>query len=88
MSTSNIQSIRPDLPYGVYVDFRVHGGSGIRTYYYNSLEAARGIIAGDDPSQWSGIRVADGKTGSGVSNAAEGIGEAFGEAATDIAELI
>lgn len=65
MSTQNIVQIIPvfegfeifevPVPSAVIVEFRCHGGN--RRYQYSSIEAIRGILAGEDPSQWSGERI-------------------------------
>jgi hypothetical protein len=87
MSTANIVSIDPILKFGVPVavdvTFQTHRG-GQRTYRYFALEAVRGIIAGDDPSQWVGEQVArssfSGSTSDVGSDLAKKIATGIGEA--------
>ena len=75
MSTANIVGIQPS-GLSVLVTFRTHGGGGSRTYQYFDLEAVRGILAGEDPAQWSGTEV-DGSSGGAATT--DTIGSAIGE---------
>jgi hypothetical protein len=89
MSTGNITNVQvTDGGLSVLVTFSVNHGKGTRTYEYSSLEAVRGILAGDDPAKWSGVRVDDGGSGS-VSDGAgsSAIGGTIENALTDIAEI-
>jgi hypothetical protein len=87
LSTANIVSINPIMaglvPVAVEVTFSVNHGKGQLTYLYSAIEAVRGILAGDDPSQWSGERV---DSSGGSAGSASGIGVDIGEIA-DIAEI-
>jgi hypothetical protein len=84
MSTANIVSIDPVGlgAVGVLVTFRCNHGKDQLTYFYSSLEAAKAILSGDDPSNWQGVRV-DGEGGA-ISGAGESIGS---EIAGDIADI-
>ncbi len=89
MSIGNIISIEPvlvlGLPVGVTVTFSCNHGKEQRSYFYDVLDAVKGILAGDDPAAWgSGVRV-DGSSGSAGS--AGGIGGAIGEI-SDIGEIL
>jgi hypothetical protein len=90
MSTNNISNVQvTDGGLSVLVTFKTHGGTGQRTYEYSSLEAVRGIVAGDDPAKWDGVRVDDGGGGS-VSDGGAGssaVGGTIETALTDIAEI-
>jgi hypothetical protein len=86
LSTANIVDIQLS-GLSVLVTFKVHGAEGTRTYQYFDLEAVRGIMNGEDPSQWSGVQVSGGGGGSAVDTGAIGeIGEDIAEIGT-IAEL-
>jgi hypothetical protein len=89
MSTSNITKIQvTDGGLSVLVTFSINHGKGQRTYLYSSLEAVKGILDGEDPASWDGVRVDD--DGGSVSDGGAGgsaIGGAIGNAITDIAEL-
>lgn len=82
MSTRNIQSIVPVLagyvPVGVTVTFQCHGGKTL-TYFYDAVEAIKGILQGEDPSQWVGVRVEEGN--------APTSGGLDGEVGSDVAEI-
>jgi hypothetical protein len=86
MSTANIVSIDPilkfNVPVAVDVTFQTHRG-GQRTYRYWSLEAVRGILAGEDPASWVGEQVerstVSRSTSGASSNLAKGIATAIGE---------
>ena len=83
MSTANIIDIRPS-GLSVMVVFKTHGGGGSRTYQYFDLEAVRGIMAGEDPAQWSGTEVDGGGGGTATTDT---IGDAIGEIGS-IGELL
>lgn len=88
MSTKNIVDISFS-GLSVRVTFSVHGAQGTRTYEYFDLEAVRGILAGEDPSQWLGVQVdgddsGAGGIGGGIGDAAEGIGS---DIAADIGDI-
>jgi hypothetical protein len=73
----------------VIVTFKTNRGKAQRSYLYSSLEAVKGILAGEDPSQWGSVRVDDSGSGAGVvlDSAADKVGGMFEDAATDIGEL-
>lgn len=81
MSTKNIIDVQLS-GLSVLVTFKVHGKEGQRTYQYFDLEAVRGILAGEDPSQWSGTEV-DGSGGAASPSTIASIGDAI----ADIGEL-
>jgi hypothetical protein len=82
MSTNNIVSVQiVEGGLGVQVTFSINHGKGQRTYLYSSLEAIRGILAGEDPANWTGVRVDD------SGSAASGIGESIEDAVSDVGEL-
>ena len=45
------------IPSGVRVTFKTHGGSGTAVYEYSDPVAVAAILAGDDPANYSGVRV-------------------------------
>lgn len=90
MSTNNIANVQVvGGGTAVIVTFSVNHGKGERSYLYSSLEAVRGIVSGEDPAQWSGVRVDDSGSGAGVvlDSAAEKVGGMFEDAAIDIGEI-
>jgi hypothetical protein len=89
MSTSNVTNVQvTDGGLSVLVTFSVNHGKGTRTYEYSSLEAVRGILAGDDPAKWDGVRVdSDGGSASDGGASGSAIGGAIETALTDIAEI-
>jgi hypothetical protein len=84
LSTANITNIQMS-GLSVLVTFSCNHGREERTYQYFDLEAVRGILAGEDPSQWSGIQVSGG--GSGSAGLASKIGNDIGDVAMDIGEI-
>jgi hypothetical protein len=89
MSTSNIANVQVvDGGLSVRVTFSVNHGKGTRTYEYSSLEAVKGILNGEDPASWDGVRVDD-DGGSASDGGADGsaIGGMIENAITDIGEI-